>query len=623
MDTVRIFHRQRIGAFLRGREGVSATNRNNRASGSPGRATLLKKGGEGLLSVTIGRKNQPLILTPTSALTAEQVLSIPELTLLLLNLSPPWSWPTMCLISKSCAHVIQPRIWKVVVCNTPTTFARIQPYFRKQAHLVQILDLASMPQPWISDLLLELSYLQALPNIITLTLRNSKVTTVELSSLLEKLLQLREIDIRDCTLDKHPLEILSPCRKIESMAFTQDEIPLSSEHGPESIFNSWPQLRRLNISRWADHDTIIPTLQLEEVIRTSRLDLESLELTLLCLSDCRFSGPVLAHMAASLVFLQSITVRHCALVTTQDLLMVAQSCPSIRHVDLAGFTINDEMFGLFARAASTLVSLVLTDCIFSSAGLKQVPEHCVGLMSSHTTQEVKASEGQVSSGTAALAAGAKILQSFKPLSGICESLCGMHLFPNDPKRQTIAYHYCHMIDEDRRQCLLYDSNSENAKLVGVEYVISEKLFKSLDEDEKKYWHSHKYEVESGLLVLVAKAMVPESVAQAAEMTPFQILVNTYGKTIQLWPVDEKGECSSHIPTGPPRLLMSFTRDEQVNIGLLHKRDQDMGISTAQKRKEREGKIQGNPVADGADQWEKGKPWQIYDEGPRGSVSMKM
>lgn len=34
-----------------------------------------------------------------------------------------------------------------------------------------------------------------------------------------------------------------------------------------------------------------------------------------------------------------------------------------------------------------------------------------------------------------------------------------------------------MIDEDRRQCLVYDSDSENAKLVAVEYIISEKLFK--------------------------------------------------------------------------------------------------------------------------------------------------
>ncbi|KAF9365869.1 hypothetical protein BGX34_007818 [Mortierella sp. NVP85] len=238
------------------------------------------------------------------------------------------------------------------------------------------------------------------------------------------------------------------------------------------------------------------------------------------------------------------------------------------------------------------------------------------------TQEVEASEGQVSSGVAALSAGATVLQSFKPLSGICEALCGMHLFPNDPKRQTIAYHYCHVIDEDRRQCLLYDSNSENAKLVGVEYVISEKLFKELDNDEKKYWHSHKYEVESGLLVLVAKPMVPESVVKATEMAPLQGLVNTYGKAIQLWPVDDQGECSSHVPTGPPQLLMSFTRDEQINVGLLHKRDQAMGISTAEKRKEREGKILGNPVIDGADQWEKGKPWQIHDEGAHGTVEMK-
>lgn len=117
-------------------------------------------------------------------------------------------------------------------------------------------------------------------------------------------------------------------------------------------------------------------------------------------------------------------------------------------------------------------------------------------------------------------------------------------------------------------------------------------------------------------------MVPESVVQSTEMTVFQSLVNTYGKTIQLWPVDEKGECSGDIPTGPPQLLMSFTCDEQINVGLRDKRDQDMGVSTAQKRKERQGKIQGNPVVDGADQWEKGKPWQIYDEGSHGTVSMK-
>ncbi|KAG0365643.1 hypothetical protein BGZ54_006345, partial [Gamsiella multidivaricata] len=87
----------------------------------------------------------------------------------------------------------------------------------------------------------------------------------------------------------------------------------------------------------------------------------------------------------------------------------------------------------------------------------------------------------------------------------------------------------------------------------------------------------------------------------------------------LWPVDDQGECSSKVPTGPPQVLFSFTRDDQVNPDLLARRDQQMGISTAAKRKEREGKIQGNPVAEGADQWLKGNPWQIYDEGSHVSV----
>jgi hypothetical protein len=36
--------------------------------------------------------------------------------------------------------------------------------------------------------------------------------------------------------------------------------------------------------------------------------------------------------------------------------------------------------------------------------------------------------------------------------------------------------------------LIFDSNEENARLIGVEYVVSERLFKTLPEDEKKLWH---------------------------------------------------------------------------------------------------------------------------------------
>ncbi|KAG0050741.1 hypothetical protein BGZ83_004488 [Gryganskiella cystojenkinii] len=243
-------------------------------------------------------------------------------------------------------------------------------------------------------------------------------------------------------------------------------------------------------------------------------------------------------------------------------------------------------------------------------------------MPTQSTEEVKEREGQTSSDAAVLAAGATMFQSFKPLSSVCESFCGLHMYPHDQKRQLIAYHYCTMIDEDRRQCLIYDSDEKNAKLLGVEYIISEKLFKELDEDEKKYWHSHKYEVESGALVQLAKSMVPEMVAQVVELKPLQILVNTYGKTWQLWPVDMQGDCSCKVPTGPPQLLVSLTEDGQVDMDLLAKRDARLGISTLKKRQEREGKIKGNPVAAGADQWTMGKPWQIYDLGDKGIVGLK-
>lgn len=43
---------------------------------------------------------------------------------------------------------------------------------------------------------------------------------------------------------------------------------------------------------------------------------------------------------------------------------------------------------------------------------------------------------------------------------------------------------------------------------GIEYVIDEKLFEDLRVDEKKYWHSHKHEVESGMLKLGTKSLVP-------------------------------------------------------------------------------------------------------------------
>ena len=62
-----------------------------------------------------------------------------------------------------------------------------------------------------------------------------------------------------------------------------------------------------------------------------------------------------------------------------------------------------------------------------------------------------------------------------------------------------AHHFCACPNEDVRQCVSYASDKPNARLIGLEYIISDKLFETLPDEEKIYWHSHKYEVQSGTL----------------------------------------------------------------------------------------------------------------------------
>lgn len=47
-----------------------------------------------------------------------------------------------------------------------------------------------------------------------------------------------------------------------------------------------------------------------------------------------------------------------------------------------------------------------------------------------------------------------------------------------------------------RQCLIYDAPKNPAKLIGVEYMITKKLYETLDTEERKLWHSHDYEAST-------------------------------------------------------------------------------------------------------------------------------
>lgn len=47
-----------------------------------------------------------------------------------------------------------------------------------------------------------------------------------------------------------------------------------------------------------------------------------------------------------------------------------------------------------------------------------------------------------------------------------------------------------------RQCVIYDSDAPDARLIGIEYIISRRMYEELPEEEQKYWHSHVYEASA-------------------------------------------------------------------------------------------------------------------------------
>ena len=44
---------------------------------------------------------------------------------------------------------------------------------------------------------------------------------------------------------------------------------------------------------------------------------------------------------------------------------------------------------------------------------------------------------------------------------------------------------------DLNQCVLYDGTGPDAKLIGVEYLVSNAVYQNMPAEEKAYWHDHK------------------------------------------------------------------------------------------------------------------------------------
>lgn len=181
--------------------------------------------------------------------------------------------------------------------------------------------------------------------------------------------------------------------------------------------------------------------------------------------------------------------------------------------------------------------------------------------------------------TRVLETGAKALQRNAPLAPMDVYLVGFHPMKDHPGQQMEAHHYCHQVNQDFAQCTLFDGNGKHANLTGVEYIISEKLFETLPQGERRYWHPHNGEILSGQLVA-------PGIPAVAEKALMKDKVNSYGKTWHLWNTGAMGQPGDTLPLGEPMLAWSFNRDGEARPGLVEQRDKKMGVDSRETRRQR-------------------------------------
>jgi Protein of unknown function (DUF1264) len=182
--------------------------------------------------------------------------------------------------------------------------------------------------------------------------------------------------------------------------------------------------------------------------------------------------------------------------------------------------------------------------------------------------------------TASLEGGANVLQAKAPVEKIAMYLNGFHVAKDNPEMQMEAHHYCNQANEDFAQCVLFDGNTAEARMLGVEYIISEKLYNTLPTEEKAYWHPHNYEILSGQLRMPGLPDVAEKATLKGKM-------NSYGKTWHTWMTGMRDHQADPLPYGSPRLQWSFNRDGEDVPGMVSERDKRMRFNTADEKRDRE------------------------------------
>ena len=193
--------------------------------------------------------------------------------------------------------------------------------------------------------------------------------------------------------------------------------------------------------------------------------------------------------------------------------------------------------------------------------------------------------GARSTWRATLEAGAAILQDATPLKDFDIYVAGLHCAKHEPGMQMEAHHFCRQVNQDFLQCTIFDGNTKDANLIGIEYIISERVFDSLPDDEKPYWHPHNYEILSGQLCA-------PGLPDVAERAFLRELMNSYGKTWHTWHTGRHdGSPGDRLPLGDAKLMWSFDRDGEADESLKRDFQRHMRFDEAAKREQRQAFVE--------------------------------
>ncbi|KAK9153161.1 hypothetical protein Sjap_000641 [Stephania japonica] len=189
--------------------------------------------------------------------------------------------------------------------------------------------------------------------------------------------------------------------------------------------------------------------------------------------------------------------------------------------------------------------------------------------------------------------GAQMLQSLKPVRETQQHVCTFALYSHDFTRQIETHHYLTRLNQDFLQCPVFDSDSPTARLIGIEYIVSERIFEALPPDEQMLWHSHAFEIKSGLWT---NPRVPGMI-QKVEL---KNLVTSYGKFWCTWQVDR----GDPLPLGAPCLMMSPRSENfaMMKTELIKTRDAKYGFSREEIKESRAGISEPDTTNPQADYW---------------------